>query len=476
MNACAMSRISFTRSGTAALLALLFTAQSFAFDVESAKLSVPRILVFVKENETESGSGFVVHSESDFSIVATNYHVVADRMDSLPVYVLRDVQGAIEVRKGEVIWQDHDRDLALVKVPGLKAAALPLATVPPAQGEDVYSLGYPGVADDRETFKAIVRLLRSGTEGVVQDTDGTALGYLEASVSKAAVRRLVTGHWDHLHSTFPLKIIEHDVNTGHGNSGGPLFNTSGQVVGVNTATANLHQGTSLDTVKKSSQISVLTEMLTQQGISFVKGEPVAGARTASSDIVTTVNNGGGGGSSIFLLIVISGVAVLALYVALRKREAVVESYTHFVRRSGGSSSPRNGHTTPPSPLSPDQETVAPALNKTTSTACILEGENPEDRSHIRLVVGESLLREAKERVIVGRSDKKAHLCIRNGSVSGQHLSLLRYKGQFQIEDRESSNGTRINGRRLVPFAPTPIADGDRLELGDVELRFQILNE
>ena len=93
-----------------------------------------------------------------------------------------------------------------------------------------------------------------------------------------------------------------------------------------------------------------------------------------------------------------------------------------------------------------------------------------------LSVDEALMDKAKGRVIIGRSEKHAHLCIKNKSVSGEHLALIRRDSQFMVEDRESSNGTSLNGRKLVPYAPMRIEDGDLLLAGDVLLRFKrVLN-
>jgi pSer/pThr/pTyr-binding forkhead associated (FHA) protein len=41
---------------------------------------------------------------------------------------------------------------------------------------------------------------------------------------------------------------------------------------------------------------------------------------------------------------------------------------------------------------------------------------------------------------------------------------------LSVEDRNSSNGTRVNGQRLTPFAPHPLKPGDTLEVGEVRLQ------
>ena len=106
--------------------------------------------------------------------------------------------------------------------------------------------------------------------------------------------------------------------------------------------------------------------------------------------------------------------------------------------------------------------------------CTLQGEDFENRSQVRLAVQDRLQRENGGRLILGRNSAVAQLHIGNTSVSSQHFSLLFRNGQFEIEDLDSSNGTRVNGRRLVPFQPVVIADGDRIEAGEVLLHFRRL--
>jgi len=106
--------------------------------------------------------------------------------------------------------------------------------------------------------------------------------------------------------------------------------------------------------------------------------------------------------------------------------------------------------------------------------CTLQGEDLENRSQVSFSVQDRLQRENGGRIILGRNSATAHLCVKNTSISGQHLSLVFRNGKFEIEDLNSSNGTRVNGRKLVPFRPVPIADGDQIEAGEVMLQFRQL--
>jgi len=460
-------------------LCLFAGARVRAFDAEAVKPSVPRIVLMINSNRYEAGSGFVVHAEDDYCIVATNYHVIEDSSDQTNLFVLRKVPGGIETHKAEVILKDADRDLALLKVPGFKANALTFSTVEPAQGDDLYSIGYPGVADSRENKLALMKLASNGQEGVVPDPDGLGSVYLEASVAKGGMRRMVMDHWQHLPTTLPIKIIQDDVNIGHGNSGGPLFNVAGQVVGVNTAT-EVAGRSSMDVDKfcVASHISALMDVLKQQNISFLQSDVVPNAGGGLAGAGSIVPNSGN--TSSVLLSIVAVLAVAALIVAMRKREALVESYSHFVRRTDARQAPARREaeegnseiTTPPENVHFRKSAEPEAAGAVIPGGYTLEGKDPDDKSAIRLVVDEALWAKAGERIIIGRCATKAHLCIRNQSVSGEHLSILRRDGGLLIEDCGSSNGTSVNGKKLLPYAPMPLGDKDLLQVGDVLLRFR----
>ena len=108
--------------------------------------------------------------------------MVQKRTDDTPLYVLRKLPEGVESHKGTVIWEDDQRDLALIKVPGMKADVVPLATAQPGQAEDAYSIGYPGVADDAVSSEAFYKMLKNSGEGIIPDPDGEASIYLEASI------------------------------------------------------------------------------------------------------------------------------------------------------------------------------------------------------------------------------------------------------------------------------------------------------
>lgn len=79
-----------------------------------------------------------------------------------------------------------------------------------------------------------------------------------------------------------------------------------------------------------------------------------------------------------------------------------------------------------------------------------------------------------KRLSVGRT-KENDLSINNNSVSKVHAALvLNSEGILQIADTGSTNGTFINGQRIAYGKAAPIADGDKVRFGVVDVVFQRL--
>ena len=144
-----------------------------------------------------SGSGFIVDTDGH---VVTNAHVVAGASDLQAVLADGTEVGL------ELIGSEPLLDVAILKLD------LP-------EGTEV-----PGVLSFADSTT-----LRPGDEVVAI---GNALGAFPNTVSEGTVNGVDRG--------FPSDsglstMIQHDAEIWHGNSGGPLLNLHGQVVGVNTA-------------------------------------------------------------------------------------------------------------------------------------------------------------------------------------------------------------------------------------------------
>jgi pSer/pThr/pTyr-binding forkhead associated (FHA) protein len=70
-------------------------------------------------------------------------------------------------------------------------------------------------------------------------------------------------------------------------------------------------------------------------------------------------------------------------------------------------------------------------------------------------------------VLVGRS-RGCDVVIDDATVSRQHAGLVLYGGQWFVCDRGSTNGTRVNGRRV--WGTMSVRPGDLVSFGEAELR------
>lgn len=78
--------------------------------------------------------------------------------------------------------------------------------------------------------------------------------------------------------------------------------------------------------------------------------------------------------------------------------------------------------------------------------------------------------------LLGRSDQLAGLTVdieladpggKPHGVSRRHARVRFVNERYLLEDMESLNGTFLNGRKLVPFIPEVLRDGDKVRFGSV---------
>lgn len=75
----------------------------------------------------------------------------------------------------------------------------------------------------------------------------------------------------------------------------------------------------------------------------------------------------------------------------------------------------------------------------------------------------------KTRVVIGRTET-CDICIKHNSVSGQHAEIRRTpRGDFEIRDLNSSNGTKVNS--VAISEPTRLNGGDCVTLGHIVMRY-----
>lgn len=74
-------------------------------------------------------------------------------------------------------------------------------------------------------------------------------------------------------------------------------------------------------------------------------------------------------------------------------------------------------------------------------------------------------------VTVGRG-RQSDVSIDDDSVSSAHATLEYERGSWRITDLGSANGTFVEGVRLAPQVPTPLAYGSTVRFGAVQTHFR----
>ncbi len=154
-----------------------------------------------EREETEKGTGFII---SEDGLILTNRHIVEEEDANYTVFLHTG-----EEVEAEVLVRDPVRDLAILRV----------------EGEDLPSAKL-GDSDGVEVGQTAIAI-------------GYALGELENTVSSGIISglgRQVTAQ-GRRGTEILDNVIQTDAAINFGNSGGPLLNLDGEVVGINTATA-----------------------------------------------------------------------------------------------------------------------------------------------------------------------------------------------------------------------------------------------
>lgn len=215
-------------------------AGSVPRQVLDAREQVYRVLCQDQEGYY-SGSAFVVKAERQRTYLATNYHVIQDTYTDSIVVVDRDGQDV----SVSVVGYDVGQDVCLLETQRALPNARPLSLSDqhePAVGSAVYALGFPGAADylsDLPAYKVEDITLTDGIINAVKQAtnEGQSVTYLQMS---AAIS--------------------------HGNSGGPLLDAGGKVLGINTL-----QITDGNQIFAAVSVRHLKDLMTRCNVGYHRG-------------------------------------------------------------------------------------------------------------------------------------------------------------------------------------------------------------
>ncbi len=243
-----------------------------------------------QKQEVGGGSGFIISNDG---MILTNKHVVSDNAAS---YTVLTNDG--KKYDAKVIAQDPVLDLAIVKINAKNLPVLPL-----------------GNSNDVKLGQTTIAI-------------GNALGEFRNTVSVGVVSglsRTITASGSNGASETIEGVMQTDAAINEGNSGGPLLNLNGQVIGVNVAMVSGAQNIgfaipinqvkrAIDSVKKTGTIvvpylgvrylSITSDLASQNklpvnsgawvhggsdGPAVISGSPADKAGIKDGDIITQIN-------------------------------------------------------------------------------------------------------------------------------------------------------------------------------------------
>lgn len=397
-------------------------------DFDTLEKSIVRIIAQTNEGAS-AGTGFVINERGH---IATNVHVIAggNQIKVIPT-------NSKTVYDVEVIAMSHEVDLAIIRAAGINLPPVTFSLAPSEKGQKVWGIGYPGDAD-RD---------RLAHDPTVQD---------------GVIGRIFSGAWN----VQEFRIIQHNAPTNPGNSGGPLLDDCGRVIGVNTQAPLVVIASSAEGVTRvphaagiywSSHVEELAKLLRDNSIPF----------QARDDTCSPADGIGGfeemeralqeETSQQFLVwgVLLGSVALAALVLALRRpRQQIIHAADRISRRLR------------------TRESAGTARNQS-------EDESPrhglmlagfDDHGNpVRIALPPTRFAGQRLGLALGRHPELVDEVVEDEKVSKRHLRISAEEGQFYIEDLNSLNGTFLDQRRLQPFTPTPLGYGALIRLGDLEL-------
>ena len=391
-----------------------------------------------------TGSAFVVAKDGQGAVtLVTNRHCVDvaysndKEINALlqDGYTFRDViyianDDADHLVPAEIVAISKKTDLALIRVKSLKKrdTVLKIWKGDPSTlvQQSVYTAGFPGVSDDIKSEKAYYEL-KSDVNSVTF-ADGKVSRIIEAEQTDVG------------------EVIQHNASINHGNSGGPLLDEDGNVVGVNTWGADKDRG---EQTYWSVSNRELISFLDENKVSFQEGKT-----SLKLDW------------SMIAIIAAAVLAVVLIIAATRQRKVNREQSRKIEELLRKRLTQFTSMIVPKKSVAPENKEVSPQKS----------GQVPAPKSQPGRVLrcdkgalaGKSYT--LKDKLVIGRDPAQCSVVFSKDTagVSRVHCTLSYNEKGVTVRDENSSNGTYIDGKRITPGVDVPFHRGHQLGIGSAE--------
>lgn len=415
------------------LWAMPVQASGFKTEVRESVAVVATVLSVAQSDYEELGgwgTGFFVGDpEEDVEYLITNHHVVEDYLENgRGEYVgMQLADGSIinvklkirvyfnskDYQEAYVVDYNETKDLAVLRLasPTDERKALPICSPTDDMiGSTVYCVGYPGLSQNE----------------IIDPTSNW--GKTDVSVTTGTVSRFVTTSGTGVHR------IQTDATIQHGNSGGPMVNGNGSVIGINT------MGVSSESEINYYAVSIdeVVSMLKINGISYVTEEDLTEGKGSPVPMLWV-----GIGIAAAVLVVI--VIVLAVVSGKKKTNGAMPAAAPAQMQPQAAAIP-----TPVQPVAPTKRAVVRSMSAQHNGGSYPVGTAP---------------------ILVGRDRANCIIVYQEGTpgVSGRHCTIGWDPDteEFLVTDLRSTYGTFLmNGQRLQPNVPYRCRAGESFYVGE----------
>ena len=444
-----------------------------------------------KASLIQGGSGFLIGSggSSGAQYVITNCHVVS--LDSTTEDAAKQFFNTTELNtrievvvKGDVtvtaqlVKYSAETDWAILKLDEVIYDRITLKLVKDAasssavyQTQNVYALG----------FQAALTY--------VQDTSYYTSN--DVTITQGNVTKLTTIN--------NVNFIQHSATLTDGNSGGPLVDSNGNVVGINTGNteATYFFSIQIDEVIKildafgipyetasainGTSVPPATQAPTQQEEEKVTVPPTQAATEAVTEPEEADN-------TVLLIIIIAAavvvvVVIIVIIVVVKSKSSSKKRKPNSYNMSAGPGvmPPQQQNARPTTPIAPPVPPVTPmdmggsetsVLDNGAGETSVLGGAGQIPATLVRVKTGENIsIRKAK--FVLGKERNRVDYCVaNNNSVSRTHANIIYRNGSYFIVDLNSTNNTFLNGQQLAPNQEVRLNVNDRIKLADEEFIFR----
>ena len=372
------------------------------------------------------GTGFFIGEEGkNPEYIITNCHVVeeyilaGEALGGGQLYVMFD---ANDQEEAYLVVYDYAKDVAVLKLaePTEKRKALLMTDAGEEDlGSEIYAVGYPLAAD--VTIQAV-----------------TSAGTSDATVTTGSIGRFLT------ESGTGRKLIQTDVALSGGNSGGPLINGDGAVIGVSTAGSKLDQNL-FYAVSTSDVRFLLDQNNIPYGVYEEGGMPVAAI--------------GGIGAAVVIVV------ILAVAVSRKKKAPAASGRpgaANAREAAGGQAASAEGGAS-------GMAGASGAGSGSAGSGAAGKG-TPLMRS-MAPQHGGMVVQLHHQPVQIGRDPATCRLVYQDGTpgVSARHCQVYfdEQEKMFIVTDLNSTYGTfLVNGQRIAPNTPVKLPAHSSIYLGE----------